>query len=254
MRANKKEGGGRNWAEPRASGLTTERAQEENRREEENSSCCVSILKITCTKMFLCCCWPIQKLVKLLSCFDSLVIAIFAYNCIDTFMDTINNLHWTTIFSTFFFTFFLVCQLLATVLIFRAASKNIARYCLPRLVLIGGLAICSFAAIVFLIYYFAKGSTQLNEMLYSIIEYFTDEKLEDLERNEYKHQLRYYGVGFLVLASTYFMYNIFQLWLTFKFQSTLNDFEAVSTEPTAPQQSYNPDFGAPPTKYYPNDA
>lgn len=50
------------------------------------------------------------------------------------------------------------------------------------------------------------------------------------------------------------IFSVFALWLTIKFKQSLNDFEPVPTEPTAPQLAHNPAYAQPPLKSYPNMA
>ncbi|CAI2350870.1 unnamed protein product [Caenorhabditis sp. 36 PRJEB53466] len=204
--------------------------------------------------MFFCCCWPIGKCAKVLAFFDTLIVAVFAYKSFGMLMDTFNNLHWTTILSFLFFTSFLICHILGTVFIVLAHQKKIARYCLPRLVLISGLTVCSIIVLIFMATYFAGSAQSVNAFLFRVYEYFFGVPLTDSDKVELKHELRYYGVAFFLLAFLFFIYNVFELWLTIKFKQTLNDFEPVPTEPTAPQLSHNPAFAEPPLKSYPNMA
>ncbi|CCD70586.1 Proteolipid protein 2 [Caenorhabditis elegans] len=84
--------------------------------------------------MLLCCCWPLGKCAKVLACFDTLIVAIFAYKSFIILMETMNhNLHWTTVIAFLFFSMFLICEILGTIFIILAAQKKIARYCIPRL-------------------------------------------------------------------------------------------------------------------------
>lgn len=204
--------------------------------------------------MVLCCCWPIHKCVQALSCLDTLVIAIFAYKSFDDFLSTSGDPHWTTIAAVLFFSAFFVCQLLGTVFIHLAHTKNIARYCLPRLVLICGLVVCSLILNIIMIVYFTGGSKAMNGFFFKAYEYFFDEQLSEVNKVELKYEIRNYAIVFFLLTVTFMIYSIFELYLTKKFKDTLRDFQAVPTEASAPQMSYNPEFAEPPKKVYPNIA
>uniref|UniRef100_A0A1I7TB61 PDR_CDR domain-containing protein n=1 Tax=Caenorhabditis tropicalis TaxID=1561998 RepID=A0A1I7TB61_9PELO len=88
-----------------------------------------------------------------------------------------------------------------------------------------------------MITYFAGSAQSVNNFLFRVYEYFFGETLTDADRVELKHELR-----------------VITLWLTIKFKQSLNEFEPVPTEPTAPQLAHNPAYAEPPLKSYPNMA
>uniref|UniRef100_A0A1I7TB60 PDR_CDR domain-containing protein n=1 Tax=Caenorhabditis tropicalis TaxID=1561998 RepID=A0A1I7TB60_9PELO len=105
-----------------------------------------------------------------------------------------------------------------------------------------------------MITYFAGSAQSVNNFLFRVYEYFFGETLTDADRVELKHELRYYGVGVFRPGHLVFIYNVITLWLTIKFKQSLNEFEPVPTEPTAPQLAHNPAYAEPPLKSYPNMA
>ncbi|UMM30834.1 hypothetical protein L5515_012558 [Caenorhabditis briggsae] len=228
--------------------------EEARRRRREEPSSVLSILGSCSRKMILCCCWPLGKCAKVLAAFDFLIVGFFFIKSCELLMETANDLHWTTIVSFLFFLGFIICQALGLFFIVLAAKKKCARYCLPRLVLIAGLTVCSLIVLIFMLTYFAGSAQSVNNFLFKVYEYFFGTVLTDAERVELKHELRYYGAAFFVLAALFFIYNVFALWLTIKFKQTLNEFEPVPTEPTAPQLAHNPAYAEPPLKSYPNMA
>lgn len=203
--------------------------------------------------MLLCCCWPVHKCVTVLSCFDTLIVAVFAYKSLNLLTNTVNDPHWTTIVSSLFFICFFVCQLIATTFIILAQKRSIARYCYPRLVLIAGLTVCSAMACIVIMCYFGGAQSSMNQFIFRVYEYFF-EQIDDRERAELKSELRLYAGGFLALAFTFCVYSIFELLLTRKFYQTLDEFAPVpQAEPIAPlQPAYNPEFAQTPGKVYPN--
>ncbi|CAO4375559.1 unnamed protein product [Caenorhabditis nigoni] len=228
--------------------------EEARRRRREEPSSVLSILGSCSRKMILCCCWPLGKCAKVLAAFDFLIVGFFFIKSCELLMETANDLHWTTIVSFLFFLGFIICQALGLFFIVLAAKKKCARYCLPRLVLIAGLTVCSLIVLIFMLTYFAGSAQSVNNFLFKVYEYFFGTVLTDAERVELKHELRYYGAAFFVLAALFFIYNVFALWLTIKFKQTLNEFEPVPTEPTAPQLAHNPAYAEPPLKSNPNMA
>ncbi|ULT97659.1 hypothetical protein L3Y34_005468 [Caenorhabditis briggsae] len=159
--------------------------------------------------MILCCCWPLGKCAKVLAAFDFLIVGFFFIKSCEMLMETANDLHWTTIVSFFFFLGFIICQALGLFFIVLAAKKKCARYCLPRLVLIAGLTVCSLIVLIFMLTYFAGSAQSVNNFLFKVYEYFFGTVLTDAERVELKHELRYYGAAFFVLAALFFIYKKF---------------------------------------------
>ncbi|KAK6013041.1 hypothetical protein OSTOST_21709 [Ostertagia ostertagi] len=49
----------------------------------------ISISLHTLHSMLLCCCWPVHKCVTVLSCFDTLIVAIFTYKSLNLLAHTI---------------------------------------------------------------------------------------------------------------------------------------------------------------------
>lgn len=87
---------------------------------------------------------------------------------------------------------------------FCSLSASSPRY--SRLVLIAGLTVCSLIVLIFMVTYFAGSAASVNTFLFRVYEYFFNETLEDTEKVELKHELRYYGASFFVLAATFFIY------------------------------------------------
>ncbi|RCN37665.1 hypothetical protein ANCCAN_16415 [Ancylostoma caninum] len=212
----------------------------------------LSILLHTLHTMLLCCCWPVHKCVTVLSCFDTLIVTIFAYKSFNVLTDTIHDPHWSTIFSFLFFLCFAACQLIATIFIILAHKRNIAHYCYPRLVLITGLIVCSAIACIVMLIYFGGAQSSMNNFFFRMYEYFF-EKVDDIEKAELKSELKLYAAGFLALALTFCIYSIFELFLTRKFYQSLDEFTPVpQNDPSAPQPAFNPDFAQTPGKVYPD--
>ncbi|CAB3409319.1 unnamed protein product [Caenorhabditis bovis] len=222
------------------------RTRDEQEEADEN---CLSILAALFRKMIFCCCWPIQKCCKVLALLDTVIVGYFAYKSTNNLMETWGNWHWTTIAPFLFFVAFFVCHVLGTVLLILGVKRNMAHYCLPRLVLISGLTVCSLICILVMIAYFTGASVSINAFIFRVYEYFFEQQLSDVEKVEMKHELIYYGIAFLILAIAFFVYNVLELMLTRKLQKSLNVFTAVPTAPPAP---YNPAYAAPPQKAYPN--
>ncbi|KAK6056595.1 hypothetical protein COOONC_05901 [Cooperia oncophora] len=51
----------------------------------------ISISLHTLHSMLLCCCWPVHKCVTVLSCFDTLIVAIFTYKSLNLLAHTIDD-------------------------------------------------------------------------------------------------------------------------------------------------------------------
>ncbi|KAJ1346194.1 hypothetical protein KIN20_000924 [Parelaphostrongylus tenuis] len=205
-------------------------------------------------EMLLCCCWPVHKCVTLLSCFDTLIVAVFAYKSFNLLVNTIYEPHWTTIVSFLFFLSFFTCQLTATIYIILAHRRNLAHYCYPRLVLITGLIVCSVIACAVTIFYLNGSQTTLNNFIFRLCEYFFGE-IDDRERAELKSELKIYAGAFLALGMTFCVYSIIELLLTHKFYKSLKGFAPVPQgDPSAPQPAFNPDFTQTTGKVYPNYA
>ncbi|XGW30549.1 hypothetical protein V3C99_009477, partial [Haemonchus contortus] len=213
----------------------------------------LSISLHTLHSMLLCCCWPVHKCVTVLSCFDTLIVAILTYKSLNLLANTIYEPHWTTIFSFFFFLCFFICQLIATTFIILAHKRSIARYCYPRLALILGLIVCSGLACVIILIYFGGAQTSMTAFFFRIYEYFFGQ-LDDQERTELKSELKLYAGAFFALALTFCVYSAFEFFLTRKFYQTLLGFAPIpQNDPTAPMQpAYNPEFAQTPGKIYPN--
>uniref|UniRef100_A0A158PBT2 MARVEL domain-containing protein n=1 Tax=Angiostrongylus cantonensis TaxID=6313 RepID=A0A158PBT2_ANGCA len=189
---------------------------------------------------------------NVLSCFDTLIVAVFAYKSLIVLENTIHEPHWTTIVSFLFFLCFFVCQLIATTFIILAHKRNLAHYCYPRLVLITGLIVCSATACAITIFYFGGPQTAMNKFIFRMYEYFF-ERIDDREKAELKSELKLYAGAFLALGMTFCTYSIFELLLTRKFYKSLKGFEPVPQgDPSAPQPAYNPDYIQTPGKVYPN--
>ncbi|VDM57879.1 unnamed protein product [Angiostrongylus costaricensis] len=200
--------------------------------------------------MLLCCCWPVHKCVTVLSCFDTLIVAVFAYKSLIVLENTIYEPHWTTIVSFLLFLCFFVCQLMATTFIILAYKRNLAHYCYPRLVLIIGLIVCSAIACTVTIFYFGGPQTAMNKFIFRMYEYFF-ERIDDQEKAELKSELKLYAGASQSLLNPVF--SIFELLLTRKFYKSLKGFAPVPQgDPSAPQPAYNPDYMQTPGKVYPN--
>ncbi|CAJ0918255.1 unnamed protein product, partial [Mesorhabditis belari] len=83
-------------------------------------------------------------------------------------METISSPHWTTVFAFFFFTFFLVCQVLASIFTVLAHKRSLAHYLIPRLILCAGLFICSTIAFIVMLIYFMGGEHKMNEAVFKL--------------------------------------------------------------------------------------
>ncbi|EJD74519.1 hypothetical protein LOAG_18172 [Loa loa] len=180
-------------------------------------------LNDSCHQMLCCCCWPPYHCALALSVVDATIVGIFAYRSADLLYKSGNDNNWIDFGIFLILLGFFVCELLSMITLAISFRRNNSRFVLPRLTLLTGqFAVTTFISVL-LILYFMGFTEKLNDVVIGTYEvYWANDKLNEDDRIRAVNDLFIYAIGTFVLISMYTIYELFELYITRKYQNTLD--------------------------------
>ncbi|VIO88475.1 Uncharacterized protein BM_BM6132 [Brugia malayi] len=173
-------------------------------------------------QMLCCCCWPPYHCALALSVIDATIVGIFAYRTADLLYTSGNNINWIDFGIFLILLGFFICELLSTITLAVSYRRNNSRYVLPRLILLTGqFAITTFISVI-LILYFMGFTEKLNDVVIASYEYWANDELNEDDRKRAVNELFIYAIGTFVVIFMYTVYELFELYITRKYQNTLD--------------------------------
>uniref|UniRef100_A0A915PWY1 Uncharacterized protein n=1 Tax=Setaria digitata TaxID=48799 RepID=A0A915PWY1_9BILA len=173
-------------------------------------------------RMLCCCCWPPYLCALALSVIDVSIVGIFTYRSADLLYRSGNDANWIDFGMFFILLGFFVCEMLSLITLLFSHRRNNSRYVQPRLTLLTGQFIITTLICIILILYLMGFSEKLNEIVISSYEYLADDKLDKDDRLRAIHELFNYAIGTFLVVFVYTIYELFELYITRKYQNTLD--------------------------------
>ncbi|VDM98212.1 unnamed protein product [Thelazia callipaeda] len=203
--------------------MTSSSARPQNRsRNVAEQQRLLSFTNVNSTHMLCCCCWPLYSCALTLSIIDTSFVGIFTFRSAELVFKSTRNSKWIDISILLFFLASFTCELLSLLTLGLSHSRNNSRYVIPRITLLTGQAALTTFISLFLVLYFVGFSQYLNDIFISSYEYWMDEKLSANDRADAVHELFVYAVGIFILSFIYTIYELFELYITKKYQNTLD--------------------------------
>ncbi|VDK83851.1 unnamed protein product [Onchocerca ochengi] len=169
-----------------------------------------------------CCCLHPYNCALALSVIDATIVGILTYRTADLLYRSWDDTNWIDFGMLLILSSFFICELLSFITLAVSRRWNNSRYVLPRLTLLTGQFAVTTSISVILILYFMGFIDKLNDIVISSYEYWANNKLSEEDRKRAVNDLFSYAVGTFIAVFIYTIYELFELYITRKYQKTLN--------------------------------